>query len=137
MNNRKKYRLPPHTKSYIKKEIMMYDVYCQWRKERELEIWNPTRDIHEPATTNLTSDETSQKAIKFAEDIQWVKYNQKIKRIDKARATLREDEKYLFDKIFILGHSQPYAETHDNISKDQYYNHIDKMVWLVAQEYGI
>lgn len=137
MNNRKKYYVEPHIKSFIKKEIMMYDIYLNCRKERELEIWHPTREIGEPSKTNLTSDETSQKAIKFAEDVLWVKYNQKIMRIERVRDNLREDEKYCFEKIFKFGHSQVYAEMHDNISKDTYYNFIDKVVYLVSKEYGV
>ena len=40
-------------------------------------------------------------------------------------------------KIFFEHHSQIYAEVNDNITKDMYYNIMNKMIYLTALEFEL
>ena len=59
----------------------------------------------------------------------------RVNNIERALHKLTEQEQKDVELIFFKGHSQVYAEMHDNISKDMYYNLMDKMIYLTAIEY--
>ena len=42
----------------------------------------------------------------------------------------------MFDIIFNKGCNQLYAKTYYNITKDMYYNAMNKIIYLTAVEYG-
>lgn len=105
----KKYKLPLHIKKYIQTEL--YD----YKKNKKL-----INNIN-----NNTQTRTYLLAI------------QRINKIEKILNSLSEEEKYAFEKIFIYNHNQIYAEMHDNITKDMYYNIKNKIIYLTAIEFDL
>lgn len=59
----------------------------------------------------------------------------KIERIDKVYENLPDEEKKAFNIIFNQGCNQLYAKTYYDITKDMYYNSMNKIIYLVAKEY--
>ena len=106
----KKYKLPLHIKNYIKTEL--YD----YKKNKKL---------IDTLDKNNTHTRTFLLAI------------QRINKIDKVYKKLSKEEKEAVEKIFFEKHNQAYAETHDNITKDMYYNIKNKMIYLTAIEFDL
>lgn len=104
-----KYKLPLHIKNYIKTEL--YD----YKKNKNL-----INNIN-----NNTSTRTYLLAI------------QRINKIEKVLNNLPEEDKQAVEKIFFEKHNQIYAGTHDNITKDMYYNIKNKMIYLTAIEFDL
>lgn len=106
----KKYKLPLHIKNYIKTEL--YDYKKNKKLLCELEKTN-----RRTRTILLTL--------------------QRINKIDKVYNGLPEEEKESVEKIFFEKHNQVYAEMHDGITKDMYYNIKNKMIYLTAIEFDL
>lgn len=105
----KKYKLPLHIKKYIQTEL--YD----YKKNKKI---IDTLD-------NTTSTRT------------FLLANQRLNKIEKVYNNLSKDDKEAVKKIFFEKHNQAYAETHDNITKDMYYNIKNKMIYLTAKEFDL
>ena len=107
----KNYKIDYHLRNYIKQELYDYN--------RNKQI------LHE-----LTSQKSNQVATKTL-----LILTKKINNIEKVYKKLNENEKELFNIIFEKGCNQLYAKTYYNITKDMYYNAMNKIIYLVAQEY--
>ena len=104
---RNKYKLPSHLRHYIKNEL--YD----FKKNKE-----KIDKIH------LT--DTSTRTLLIA--------TQRIQNIEAVINDLSKDEKEIARKIFFEKCNQVYMETNHYISKDMYYNTMNKVIYLVAKK---
>lgn len=105
----KKYKVPLHIKNYIKTELYDYE------KNKKLIL----------SLEKNTSTRTFLLAI------------QRINKIDKVLNNLQNEDKEAVKKIFFKKHNQVYAEMHDGITKDMYYNIKNKMIYLTAIEFDL
>ncbi|MBQ3298618.1 MAG: hypothetical protein IJA94_06600 [Bacilli bacterium] len=106
-----RYKLPLHIKNYVKTEL--YDYRKNKRIINELENDNNIRT----RTILLTL--------------------QKINKIDKILNSLSDEDKEAVEKIFFEKHNQVFAEMNDNLTKDMYYNIMNKMIYLTAIEFEL
>lgn len=113
---RKNYKLKYHLRQYIKQEL--YD-------------FNKNKQILKDVQNNLKSIKTSQSVNSSSILI----LQKKITGIEKVYNNLGPEEKELFNIIFEKGCNQLYARTYYNITKDMYYNAMNKIIYLVAKEY--
>ncbi len=132
---RKDYKLDAHVRSYIKKELYNYEYNKRKLKELQEEILegSPTQD-GQPRGNN-TSDLTFQKAEKLISSRSILIVTRKIQNIENATSKLNKEEQERARLIFFKGHKQVYAQMHDNISKDTYYNVMNKTIYLTAIEF--
>lgn len=133
---RKDYKVPYHIKKYIENELYHYIDNKQLIEEMRQDIVDesPTQDGQPRG--NQTSDPTSRKVTKLISTRTLLIAEKKVNQIDRAYNRLVKEEQEVVDIIFNKGHSQIYAQTHDNISKDSYYNVRNKMIFYTAIEYG-
>lgn len=108
MNN---YKLSYHLRNYIKQELYDYNRNKQILQE-------------------LTNQKANQVATKTL-----LILTKKVNSIENVYNRLNEDDKKAFNVIFEKGCNQLYARTYYNITKDMYYNAMNKIIYLVAQEY--
>ena len=109
---RNKYKLPLHIKNYIKTEL--YDYKKNKKIIFELEKDN---NIRRTRTILLTL--------------------QRINKIDQVLNNLPKEDKNMAEKIFFERHNQVYMETNHYISKETYYNTMNKIIYLVAIEFEL
>lgn len=109
---RKKYKLPLHIKNYVKNELYDYEKNKKIVKELQ----------------NSKSN-TSTRTLLIA--------SRRINQIEIVYNKLPKEDKQAVKKIFFEHHSQIYAETNDNITKDMYYNIMNKMIYLTAIEFEL
>ena len=107
----KNYKLSYHLRNYIKQELYDYN--------RNKQI------LHE-----LSSQRSSQITTKTL-----LILTKKVNSIENVYNNLNENDQELFNIIFEKGCNQLYAKTYYNITKDMYYNAMNKIIYLVAQEY--
>ena len=132
---RKNYKLDAHTRSYIKKELYNYEYNKRKLAELQEEILegSPTQDGQPRG--NTTSDTTFQKAEKLISSRSVLIVTKKLQNIDNAIAKLNQEDQKVVELIFFKGHKQVYAQMHDGISKDTYYNVMNKIIYLTAIEF--
>ena len=106
----KKYKLPLHIKKYIQTEL--YD----YKKNKKL-------------IANLEKENIQTRTFLLA--------IQRLNKIDKVINSLSNEDKEAVAKIFFEKHNQVYAEMHDGITKDMYYNIKNKMIYLTAIEFDL
>lgn len=106
----KKYKLPLHIKKYIQTEL--YD----YKKNKKL-------------IANLEKENIQTRTFLLA--------IQRLNKIDKVINSLSREDKEAVEKIFFEKHNQVYAEMHDGITKDMYYNIKNKMIYLTAIEFDL
>lgn len=106
----KKYKLPLHIKKYIQTEL--YD----YKKNKKL-------------IANLEKENIQTRTFLLA--------IQRLNKIDKVINSLSSEDKEAVEKIFFEKHNQVYAEMHDGITKDMYYNIKNKMIYLTAIEFDL
>ena len=104
---RHKYKVQLHIKNYVKKEL--YDYKKNKNKLNEIQL-----------------NDTSSQALLII--------IQRIQRIEKVYNSLSREEQKITEKIFFEKCNQPYMETNYYISKDMYYNNMNKTIYLVAIE---
>lgn len=113
---RKNYKLKYHLRQYIKQEL--YD-------------FNKNKKILVDVQNNLKSIKNSQ----AVDSNSILILQRKITCIEKVYDGLNKDEQELFNIIFEKGCNQLYARTYYNITKDMYYNGMNKIIYLTAKEY--
>lgn len=113
---RKNYKLKYHLRQYIKQEL--YD-------------FNKNKQILKDVQNNLNSIKTSQSV----SSISILILQKKITGIEKVYNSLSKEDQELFNIIFEKGCNQLYARTYYNITKDMYYNAMNKIIYLTAKEY--
>lgn len=133
---RKKYDVPYHVKQFIKKELYNY-------RDNEILIEQLKEDILYPGVApdgqpkgNKTSNPTEAAAEKLISTRTLLIAEKKVRQVKKALDRLLPEEKDVVELIFFEGHSQIYAQMHDNIGKDTYYHAMNKMIYFTAVEYG-
>lgn len=109
---RKKYKLPLHIKNYVKNELYDYEKNKKIVKELQ----------------NSKSN-TSTRTLLIA--------SRRISQIETVYNKLPKEDKQAVKMIFFEHHSQIYAEVNDNITKDMYYNIMNKMIYLTALEFEL
>lgn len=105
---RNKYKLPSHLRNYIKNEL--YDYKKNKKKIKEIK-----------------SNDTSTRTLLIA--------TQRIQRIETVFNNLPDEEKEIAEKIFFEKHNQVYMEINHYITKDMYYNTMNKIIYLVGKEF--
>lgn len=105
---RNKYKLPSHLRNYIKNEL--YDYKKNKKKIKEIQ------------TTN-----TSTRTLLIA--------TQRIQRIETVFNNLSDEEKEIAEKIFFEKCNQVYMEINHYVTKDMYYNLMNKVIYLIAKEF--
>lgn len=136
MNN-KKYKLDLHLKNYITKELYNYEFNVNKLKEIQDDIlYSSGSNSDGQPKGNKKVNVVEQKAEKLIESRTVLIITRKIQNIKAALKKLDEEEQEIVDLIFFKGNTQVYLQMHNNISKDQYYNIKNKMIYLTAREYG-
>lgn len=107
---RNKYKLPLHIKNYVKKELYDYK-----KNKSKLD--------------GIQSTSISTRTILIT--------TQRIEQIEKVYNDLSKEDKKMVEKIFFEKCSQIYMETNYYISKDMYYNAMNKMLYLMAIEFDL
>lgn len=131
-----KYKLEKHIKKYIKAELYNYEKNKKKIEDIEKNIIDESGFNDGQPRGNITSDTTAKKAERLLTTKSLLIATERVNNIDRALQKLTEAERKDVELIFFKGHSQIYAEMHDNISKDMYYNIMDKMIYLTAIEYN-
>lgn len=138
---RAEYKMPRGTKRRIQNELYLY-----WKNKRDLEELE--QDIIEESSvrpevssipTNVTGNPTQSKALKLASKMSTraiIIARRRIEYIENAIKRLSEEDREIFELIFKEGYSQKVAYTIKGISKDTYYNVLNKIIYLVAIEFG-
>ena len=103
----KRYKLPLHIRNYVKREL--YDYKKNIKKLEEFQKY-PT---------------SSRTLVIIA---------LRLERINAVLNRLSKEEIEIIDVIFFKQHNQVYAEMHYSITKDMYYNKMNKMLYLTAEE---
>lgn len=107
-----RYKLPLHIKNYVKQEL--YD----FKKNKKL-----------LEALQKNSSETTTRTLLIA--------TQKINLIENVIKNLSKEEQELVEIIFFKRNNQVRAETYYYISKDAYYNIMNKMLYLTAIEFNL
>ena len=108
-----KYKLPLHIKNYVRQEL--YDYKKNIKSIQELQKKEPNEII---TRTLLIA-------------------TQKINQIENVLNRLSKEEQELIEIIFFKKTNQAKAETYYYISKDAYYNIMNKMLYLTALEFNL
>ena len=109
---RKKYKLPLHIKNYVKNELYDYEKNKKMIKELQ-----------------NSKSKTCTRTLLIA--------SRRINQIETVYNKLSKEDKQAVKNIFFEHHSQIYAEVNDNITKDMYYNIMNKMIYLTAIEFEL
>lgn len=137
---RKQYKVPYHIREYVKKELYQY-----WDNSKELEELEADIIDKSPAPPdgqprgNETGNPTERKAIKINEKMstkRMIKIGKNIAAIERAFKRLPDEEMEIVELIFKKGQSQIYTEVNNNVSKDTYYNVMNKTIYITAIEMG-
>ena len=108
-----KYKLPLHIKNYVKQELYDY--------KNNLKFINQLQ--------NKQSNEIITRTLLIA--------TQKINLIENVLNNLSKEEKELVEIIFFKKTNQVKAELYYYISKDAYYNIMNKVIYLTAIEFNL
>lgn len=133
-------KLDFYQKAYITNELYHYWDNKKIIKELEEEIYeaSPLPPDGQPRG-NETSNPTESKAIKLTQEKSTRRVlllYRNIDAIERARNRLSLNELQVADLIFKEGKTQIYCQMNNYISKDQYYDTRNKLIYLVAQELG-
>ena len=132
-----RYKIDKHTKTYIKTELYNYEKNKSKIENIRSNIIDETAYNDGQPRGNETSDTVAKKSDKLLTTRALLIATEKVNNIDRALQKLTEEEQRDVRCIFFRGHNQRYAELYDNISKDMYYNLMDKMIYLTAVEYEL
>lgn len=112
----KNYKIDYHLRNYIKQEL--YD----FNKNKKI-----LKDVQKDINSMETGQTVSSKTVLILQ--------KKIMGIEKVYTRLNENDKELFTIIFEKGCNQLYAKTYYDVTKDMYYNAMNKIIYLTAIEY--
>ena len=137
---RKQYKIPYKTREYIKNELYQYWDNCKEFKELEKSIIEesaPPADGQPKG--NTTGNPKEKKAIKIINETstrRMITIEKKLRAIERVFDRLVPEEMEVVELIFKEGKNQIYTEMNNNISKDTYYNTMNKAIYLTAKEFG-
>ena len=137
---RKQYKIPYHIREYIKNELYQYWDNCKDLEELKQDIIDesPLPADGQPKG-NGTGKPTERKAIKISELMSTKRLltaEKKIRGIERAFTRLAKEEMEVVELIFKEGKSQIYTQMNNGISKDTYYNTMNKIIYITAIEFG-
>ena len=131
------YRVPFNTKKRVKEEL-----YGYWDNQKKLEELKKEIIESSPGPAdgqpkgNGTGNPTESKAIRMMTSRAILVVAERLHYIDNAVSRLNEEEREIFEIIFKKKLNQRAAETYECISKSQYYNLYNKIIYLAAIELG-
>lgn len=131
------YRVPFNTKKRVKEEL-----YGYWDNQKKLEELKKEIIESSPGPAdgqpkgNGTGNPTEAKAIRMMTSRAILVVAERLHYIDNAISRLNDEEKEIFEIIFKKKLNQRAAETYECISKSQYYNLYNKIIYLAAIELG-
>lgn len=134
---RKKYNVPLHIKTMIKKDLYNYEYDKKTLKDLEDEIIFQSGSPDGQPKGNKLIKTTENKALKLSCSRDILIVRKRITHIENALDRLDDGEKDIVESIFFKGHNQAYCETHEYITRDVYYHILNKMVYLTAKEYDL
>lgn len=135
------YGVPKHIKRRVIDELYLY-----WKNKKDLE--EIESDIIDESSAspevnikskNMVSKPTENKAIKLSGQKSTraiIVAQRRIAYIENAIKRLNEEDEEIFYLIFRDGYSQKTAYFEKGISKDTYYGVFNKIIYLVALEFG-
>lgn len=137
---RKQYKVPYRIKEHIKDELYQYwDNKKQYEEiEEEIIDESPGPADGQPKG-NGTGKPTERKALKIIEKTstrRLLTIESRLRSIEAVFKRLIPEEMEVVELIFKEGKSQIYTEINNNISKDTYYNTMNKVIYLTAKEFG-
>ena len=131
------YRVPFNTKKRVKEEL-----YGYWDNQKKLEELKKEIIESSPGPAdgqpkgNGTGNPTESKAIRMMTSRAILVVAERLHYIDNAISRLNDEEREIFEIIFKKKLNQRAAETYECISKSQYYNLYNKIIYLAAIELG-
>ena len=131
------YKISYQIKKRVKEELYMYWDNVKKLEELKMEIIesSPGPADGQPKG-NGTGNPTESKSIRMMTSRAILVVAEKIHYIQNAIDRLNEEEKEIFEIIFKKRLSQKAAETYEYITKAQYYNLYNKIIYLAAIELG-
>lgn len=111
---RKDYKLKYHLRNYIKQELYDFNKNKQILNDLQKNITKSNQTVNSNTLLILAKKITS---------------------IERVYSNLNKEEQELFNIIFEKGCNQLYAKTYYNVTKDMYYNAMNKIIYLTAKEY--
>ena len=137
---RKQYKIPYKIREYVKNELYQYWDNCKALEELEKEILEESADPPDGQPKgNGAGKPTERKAVKIIEQTstrRMITLEKKIKAIERVFKRLVPEEMEVVEMIFKQGKSQVFAYMNYHISKDTYYNTMNKVIFLTAKEFG-
>lgn len=137
---RKQYKIPKRIKDYVKGELYNYWDNREQYDEMEKDIIDESPEPSDGQPKgNGVGKPTENKAIRIINKTstrRLLTIESRLKAIEKVFDRLIDEDMEVVKLIFKEGKSQIYTEMHNNISKDTYYNVMNKTIWLVAKELG-
>ena len=134
------YKVPKHIRNKIINELYLY-----WKNKEEIEELENEIIDSSPAdpevnikSKNLIGKPTENKAIRLSgiSTRAIIIARRRIEYIENAIKRLNEEDREMFFLIFKDGYSQKTAYFAKGISKDTYYSVFNKIIYLVAIEFG-
>lgn len=131
------YRVPFNTKKRVKEEL-----YGYWDNQKKLEELKQEIIESSPGPAdgqpkgNGTGNPTESKTIRMMTSRAILVVAERLHYIDNAISRLNEEEREIFEIIFKKKLNQRAAETYEYITKSQYYNLYNKIIYLAAIELG-
>lgn len=131
------YRVPYSTKARVREEL-----YGYWDNQKKLEelkleiIEESSGPADGQPRGNKTGNPTESKGIRVMTSRAILVVAEKLHYITNAIDRLNEEEKEIFEIIFKKRLNQKAAEAYECISKAQYYNLYNKIIYLAAIELG-
>ena len=137
---RKQYKIPYHIREYVKNELYQYWDNCKDLEELQKEIIDESAPPPDGQPRgNKIGNPTERKAIRISElrsTKNILTAEKKIRCIERVFNRLIPEEIELVELIFKEGKRQIYTQMNNGISKDTYYNTMNKVIWLTAKEFG-
>ncbi len=130
------YGVPNSVKNTVKNELYQFWKNQELLEEMKLDIINESGAADGQPRGNAISNTTQQKAMRIMSNRRIIETERRIGFIKEAIKRLTPEEYEVFEIIFKEGYNQRLAETQKYISKNTYYNTIDKIVYYTALEFG-
>lgn len=135
------YKVPNHVKRNIINELYLY-----WKNKKELDEIeqeivdespnNPEVNIKPKNKVSKPAESKALRIIGTKSTRAFIIAQRRIGYIENAIKRLNDEDREVFELIFRDGYSQQKAYFEKGVSKDTYYNVYNKIIYLVAIEFG-
>jgi len=129
------YKLSKDLKKRMETELRQYWYNVKKLETLEQEIIDEST-TGEGSKTNMTSDPTSQKAIKLLSTRSIALLSERVLYVSRVIDRLKPFERDIFYLIFRDGKDWVFCEANKGISKSAYYNIMNKAIYYLAEEWG-